>query len=237
MPRCVFRVCTLGRRMGRACGDQEKTGGKGEREAGRRRVGGGRATRQELTLMGEGTNPSLTSWPSRGGQCNKGSPAEREGGRSGGRSIRMARGFMPPQASGFRSPQVGGGGREMIGYIGIAECGWSDWVGADPGLMCQRTCLGVGLRRMLLRRVRAAPHRHSCSTRVCVQLRQLTWQHQWKVQLQRSVTRCVRVRWPRPQQSSSQPSSAGDELLQARPAVPAVPRRPLYVQKLGDFSK
>lgn len=72
---------------------------------------------------------------------------------------------------------------------------------------------------------------------MCVQLRQLTWQHQWKVQLQRSVTRCVRVRWPRPQQSSSQPSSAGDELLQARPAVPAVPRRPLYVQKLGDFSK
>ena len=81
------------------------------------------------------------------------------------------------------------------------------------------------------------PHRHSCSTCVLVQLRQLTWQHQWKVQLQRSVTRWVRVRNPRPQQSSSQPSKPGEELLHARPAVPAVPIFPLDVQKLGDFSK
>lgn len=35
MLRCVFRVCTLGRRMGRACGDLEKTEDKGEGEAGR----------------------------------------------------------------------------------------------------------------------------------------------------------------------------------------------------------
>ena len=111
--------------------------------------------------------------------------------------------------------------------------GWSQIRSEVPANL-----FGGGLEERAPRgRVRAAPHRHSCSTRVCVQLRQLTWQHQWKVQLQRSVTRCVRVRWPRPQQSSSQPSSAGDELLQARPAVPAVPRRPLYVQKLGDFSK
>lgn len=84
MLRCVFRVCTLGRRMGRACGDLEKTEdkGEGERQAGCWRGGGDRATRQELTLMEEGTNPSPTSWPSRG-QCNKGSPTEVEGGRSG----------------------------------------------------------------------------------------------------------------------------------------------------------
>ena len=32
MPRCVFRVCTLDRRRGRACGDLEKTEVKGEGE-------------------------------------------------------------------------------------------------------------------------------------------------------------------------------------------------------------
>lgn len=37
MPRCVFRVCTLDRRRGRACGDLEKTEVKreGRRKAGR----------------------------------------------------------------------------------------------------------------------------------------------------------------------------------------------------------
>lgn len=41
----LFRVCTLGRRIGRACGDLEKTEdkGKGERQAGRWLIGEGRA--------------------------------------------------------------------------------------------------------------------------------------------------------------------------------------------------
>lgn len=53
-----------------------------EKEKGRQvaaRGGGGRASRRELTLIGEGTNPSLTSRPSRG-QCNKG-VSRGEGGR------------------------------------------------------------------------------------------------------------------------------------------------------------
>lgn len=53
--------------------------------------------------------------------------------------------------------------------------------------------VGGGSRRG--RGLQALPtHKHSCSTWVLVQFKQLTWQHQWKVQLQRSVTRCVRVR-------------------------------------------
>lgn len=190
--------------------------------------------RQELTPWGRGRN--LLSPPGQvGGSATRGLPRRgREVGR--GRSLKMARGFVLPQASGLRSPQVEGGGRDGTRTNRRNVAGGTG-VGEYQGIECQRVCLGKAAGHCSQGRVRAAPHRHSCSTRVCVQLRQLTWQHQWKVQLQRSVTRCVRVRWPRPQQSSSQPSSAGDELLHARPAVPAVPRRPLYVQKLGDFSK
>lgn len=80
-------------------------------------------------------------------------------------------------------------------------------------------------------------HRHWCNVRVLVQFKQLTWQHQWKVQWQRSVTLSVRVLYPRPQHSSSHPSRPGDELLHVLPDVPKVPILPLYEQKFGDFSK
>ena len=59
-----------------------ENGGERRRRKGRQvaaRGGVGRASRRELTLMGEGTNPPLTSRPS-WGQCNKGI-SRGEGGR------------------------------------------------------------------------------------------------------------------------------------------------------------
>lgn len=65
----------------------------------------------------------------------------------------------------------------------------------------------------------------------------LTSQHQWKVQLHRSTTNMVSVRYPRPQHMRSQPSTPILVSLQARPCVPGMPSLGFFSQKPGDDSK
>lgn len=105
MPMCVFGSAPLAG----ACRHREKTQLKweGERPGGRRP-----GIRLELTRHGGG-DESFSYLLAKQGAVQWGLPRKgREVGQ--GRSIRMARRFLPPQASGFRSPQVGGG------YIRIA---------------------------------------------------------------------------------------------------------------------
>lgn len=53
-----------------------------------------------------------------------------------------------------------------------------------------------------------------------VHVSHLTWQHQWNLQLQRSLITIFFVLYPRPQHNIAQPSKPDDVRLQTRLRVP-----------------
>ena len=132
MPRCVFRVRTLGRGMWRP-------GENGVQE------GGGEAGRSPARWHSQTTEPGadspwgrgriLLSPPGQAGGSAMESPAEREGGRSGqvlqdGKRVPAAPGKWFQESPGRRRWE-----KRSNTYESRA-CGWMDWVGAYLGLRC-----------------------------------------------------------------------------------------------------